>query len=110
MIDGLIAGKIYGQSMQRTGTNGQPFVVCKVRAATGAGESIFVSVICFNGDTCKALLALADGDGVAMAGQLTPKVWTDKAGIAKPALDLVCQQLLTAHHVQRKRRAMSGQD
>jgi len=65
-------------------------------------------VICFDGDTCNALLALGDGDSVAMAGTLTPKVWTDKAGIAKPALDLVCQQLLTAYHVNRKRRAVGA--
>jgi len=111
MIDGLIAGKIYGQPMQRTGTaSGNPFVVAKVRTAAGDGESIFVNVICFDTDTGHALLALADGDSVAMAGTLTPKVWTDKTGIAKPALDLVCQQLLTPYHVQRKRRAMSGQD
>jgi len=111
MIDALIAGKIYGQPMQRTGSaSGNPFVVAKVRTAAGDGESIFVNVICFDTDTGHALLALADGDSVAMAGQLTPKVWTDKAGIAKPALDLVCQQLLTPYHVQRKRRAMSGQD
>ncbi len=96
MIDALIAGKIYGQPTQRTGSaSGKPFATAKMRIATGDGESIFVNVICFDTGTCTALLALADGDSVAMAGQLTPKAWTDKAGIAKPALDIVCQQLLT---------------
>ena len=109
MIDALVSGKLYGQPVQRTGNaSGKPFTTAKLRVATGDGEGVFVNVIAFDGDTCNALLALADGDSVAMAGQLTPKVWTDKAGIAKPALDLVCQHLLTAYHIQRKRRAMAG--
>jgi len=110
MIDALVSGKIFGQPKQRTGTNGQPFVVCKVRAATGAGESIFVSVICFNGDTCKALLALGDGDSVALAGTLTPRTWTDRDGVTKPSLDLMAQQALTPYHVTRKRRAVNEDD
>lgn len=110
MIDALIAGKIYGQPVQRTGSaSGKPFVTAKVRTAAGDGEGIFINVICFDADTCHALLALGDGDSVAMAGTLTPKVWTDKAGIAKPAIDLVCQHLVTAYHVQRKRRAVGTQ-
>jgi len=109
MIDALISGKIYGQPVQRTGTaSGKPFTTAKVRTATGDGESLFVNVICFDSTTCHALLALADGDSVAMAGTLTPKVWQDKTGIAKPSLDLVCQHLLTPYHVQRKRKAVAA--
>ena len=108
MIDALIAGKICGKPAQRTAKTGNTFATGKLRVATGDAESIFVNVICFDGDTCTALLALADGDAVAMAGQLTPKVWTDKAGITKPALDLVAQQVLTPYHVQRKRRAVAN--
>jgi len=111
MIDALISGKIYGQPVQRNGsTSGKPFTTAKVRTATGDGESLFVNVICFDSTTCHALLALADGDSVAMAGTLTPKVWTDKSGTAKPALDLVAQHLLTPYHVNRKRRAVAGSD
>jgi len=67
--------------VQRTGTaSGKPFTTAKVRVATGDGESLFVNVICFDSTTCHALLALAEGDSVAMSGQLTPKVWIDKAG------------------------------
>jgi len=108
MIDALIAGKIYGKPTQRTGSaSGKPFATAKMRIATGDGESIFVNVICFETGTCTALLALADGDAVAMAGTLTPKVWTDKTGTAKPALDLVAQHLLTPYHITRKRRTVA---
>ena len=106
MIDGLIAGRVFGQPAQRTGKSGKPFVVAKVRAAGGDGESLFVNVIAFDTAPCTALLALGDGDSVAISGSLTPKVWTDKEGNARPGLDLVAHQVLTAYAVTKKRTAM----
>lgn len=106
MIDALIAGRVYGQPAERTSKTGKPFAVAKVRAAAGDGESIFVNVVAFDPAPCKALLALADGDSVALSGSLTPKVWTDREGNTRPALDLVAHQVLTAYHVTRKRAAV----
>ena len=106
MIDGLIAGKVYGKPVERTSKAGQPFAVAKVRAAAGDGESLFVNAIAFDAGACAALLALNDGDSVSLAGTLTPKVWTDKDGNARPALDMVAHQVLSAYHVTRKRAAM----
>lgn len=108
MIDGLIAGKLYGTPEQRTGKAGKPFAVAKVRAATGDGETIFVNVIAFDAAPSATLLALDDGDSVSMAGSLTPRVWTDKQGNTRPALDMVALQVLTAYHVTHKRKAMEG--
>jgi len=110
MIDALIAGKLQGTPTQRTGQSGKPFVTAKVRAASGDGEGLFVNVITFSSTTGAALLVLGDGDSVALSGSLTPKVWTDREGIAKPSLDMVAYQVLTAYHVTRKRRAMSATD
>ncbi len=106
MIDALIAGKLHGNPIERTSKAGKAFCVAKVRVATGEGESLFVSVIAFSESACTALLALNDGDAVALAGTLTPKVWTNSQGEAKPAIDMVAAQVLSAYHVQRKRRAM----
>ena len=106
MIDGLIAGKLYGQPTERISKTGKPFAIAKVRAAGGDGESLFVNVIAFDAAPCAALLALGEGDTVAMPGSLTPKVWTDKDGNARPVLDLVAHQVLSAYHVTRKRNAM----
>lgn len=50
------------------------------------------------------LLALADGDSVALTGTLTPKVWLDKRGEARPALDMVAHAALTPYQVIRKRQ------
>lgn len=107
MIDGLIAGKLYGVPKEHTSKTGKPFAVAKVRCAAGDGESLFVNVIAFDANTCTALLALGDGDSVALAGMLTPKVWTDREGNARPALDIVAAQVLTAYHVTRKRKAVA---
>ena len=109
MIDGLMAGKLYGQPAQRIGKSGKPFAVAKVRCAAGDGESLFVNVIAFDCDTCTALLALGDGDSVALAGTLTPKVWTDKQGNTRPALDIVAAQVLTTYHITRKRKAVANE-
>ena len=106
MIDGLITGKIHGAPEQRRGKNESVFAVAKVLATPGEGESLFVNVIAFQPQACAALLALDDGDAVALAGNLTPKVWTDKQGNTRPALDMVAHQVLTAYHVSSKRRVL----
>lgn len=108
MIDAVIAGKVFGKPTERTGKSGKPFAVAKVRVTAGDGESLFVSVIAFDAAPCAALLALGDGDSVALSGTLTPKVWTDKDGNARPALDLVAHQVLSAYHVTKKRNAMQA--
>jgi single-stranded DNA-binding protein len=109
MIDGLVSGRLYGTAQVRTGQHGTHFVTCRVRASAGDGESLFVNVIAFDDNVKDALQALDDGDSVSLAGALTPKTWTDKQGNAKPALDMVVHAVLTAYHVQRKRRAVRGE-
>lgn len=97
MIDGLIAGKLLGDPEQRLGKGESRYVVAKVRAQAGDGEHLIVNVIAFETACCRDLLALRDGDSVAVSGSLTPKAWTDKQGNVKPALDLVAQRVLSAY-------------
>lgn len=106
-MDGLIAGKLQGKATERTSKAGKPFAIAKVRAATGDGEALFVNVIAFDTGPCTALLALGDGDAVALAGTLTPKAWLDREGQPRPALDMVAAQVLSAYHVRRKREAVT---
>lgn len=109
MIEGLVSGKLHGRPEQRTGKSGKAFTVAKVRAAVaGDGEAVFVNVVAFSESAQAALLALGDGDAVALAGTLTPKAWTDREGTARPALDMVAAQVLTAYHVKRKREAVAA--
>lgn len=108
MIDALVAGKLYGLAKERESKQGKPFVTAKVRAAAGNGESLFVNVIAFDASACAALLALEDGDPVALAGALTPKAWADRAGNVRPTVDLVAHGVMTPYHVTRKRRVMDA--
>ena len=97
MIDGLIAGKVYGQPQSKNDANGKPYAFGKVRTATASGDSLFVSVIVF-GDAVRPFMALSDGDAVALAGSLSPKAWADKTtGEPRAALDMQAQQVLTVH-------------
>lgn len=100
MIDGLIAGRLHGLAEERTGKNGNPFVVAKVLAANIDGENLIVNVIAFEMATCKALLQLQEGDALALAGSMTPKVWTDKQGATRPSLDMVAYKSLSLHDVR----------
>lgn len=95
MIGGLISGKVFGDPEQRRGKGETPFVVAKVRASTNDGETVVVNVIAFDEAPSAALIALRDGDAVALTGSITPKVWTDKQGNTRPALDMVAQRVLT---------------
>lgn len=109
MIDGLIAGKVQGQPMRKTGKTGKAFVTAKVRAHAGDGD-VFVNVISFSDSTGAALLALGDGEAVALAGTLKPGAWLDKEGNARPSLDMVASAVLTAYHVAKKRKTMQGDE
>lgn len=97
MIDGLVAGHMHGEAEMREGKNATRFAVAKVRAESADGNTLMVNVICFLPPACAALVALGDGDAVALSGSLTPKVWTDKQGNTKPALDMVVTRVLSAH-------------
>ncbi|WP_423392023.1 single-stranded DNA-binding protein [Burkholderia sp. LMG 21824] len=110
MLDGLLSGRIFGKPVERMGASGRPFATAKIRAAVSDGEALFVNVIVFSDDAKAALLALDDGDSVALAGTLTPKVWTDRNGEAKPVLDMVAHVVLTAYQVKRKRAAVCGKN
>ena len=108
MIEGLVTGTLVGMAEQRQGKNESTFVLAKVKADCGDGESLIVNVIAFSAEACAALLALDEGDTLALSGALTPKVWTDKQGNTRPALDMVASQVLSVYHADRKRAASGG--
>jgi single-stranded DNA-binding protein len=110
MIDGLIAGKLHERPVERMDKSGNPYAIAKVRTSTGDGDGadVFVNVIAFDAKACGSLLTLDEGDSVALAGSLTPKVWTDKQGNTRPSVDMVATQVLTAYQVTKKRSHLEG--
>lgn len=94
MIDALIAGRVFGDPEQRAGKAESVFVVVKVRAQAGDGDTYLVNVIAFDSQVCRELLAMRDGDAVSLAGSLTPKIWTDKQGNNRPVVDLIAHKMM----------------
>ena len=110
MIDGLIAGRLMGDASRRVDKMGRSYIVARVLARNKTDEEHIVNVIAFDEAPCTALLALADGDAIALSGSLTPKVWTDKQGNHRPSLDMIAVHVLTAYQVSHKQAAMGGSD
>lgn len=110
MIDALISGKLHGTAQERTGKSGKRFVTAKVLATTSKGESLFVNVLAFSESAQTALLAMGPGDAVALAGSIEPTAWQDKDGNTRTGLDMIAAQVLTAYHVDKRRRAVTRQE
>ena len=108
MIDGLIAGRMMGDASRRVDKAGRSYVVARALARNKMDEEFIVNVIAFDEAPSAALLALADGDALSMAGALTPKVWTDKQGNHRPSLDLIAHQVMSAYQVGLKQVAVQG--
>jgi len=96
MIDGLVAGRLMGEASRRVDKAGRGYVVARVLARNRVDDEYIVNVIAFDDAPAAALLALADGDALSLAGGLTPKVWVDKQGVARPSLDMVAARVLSA--------------
>lgn len=94
MIEALIAGHLMGDASRRVDRAGRTYIVARVLARNRDDEEFIVNVIAFDEAAGADLLALADGDAVSLSGALTPKVWTDKQGQARPSLDLVATRVL----------------
>lgn len=102
VIDGLVAGRLHAAAERRLDKMGRPFVVAKVRATAGEGDGLIVNVIAFAEPACAALMTLDEGESVALAGSLVPKVWVDKQGVARPALDMQAHQVMMLHAIRNK--------
>lgn len=109
MIDALIAGRLHGKAQRRTSKNDNAYATAKVRTPMSNGESAFVNVIAFNEPAVTALLALDEGDSIALVGELNASTYTNKDGEARPSLNLTAHAVLTEYHVTRKRQAVRGE-
>ena len=62
-------------------------------------------MIAFDAKACDALLALSPGEAVALAGELTPRLWQTEGKAPRVALDLLAHAVLSTYAVCRRRRA-----
>jgi len=106
VITVLAGGTLYGAPQKKTSARGNTFISGKMRVATSNGETIFVGIVAFRESVGAALLALADGAALSVAGDLKASAYTAKDGTIRASLDITVSELLTASHVDKRRKAM----
>lgn len=106
MLDCLIAGKLFGAPQKRTSKNGNDFVTGKMRAPIGEGAPAFVTFIAFRDHVCAALMELADGSSIAIAGEMKLGTYQAKDNTHRVSIDVTVHELLTPTHVSRRRQSM----
>lgn len=111
MFDALLAGKVFGTPKQGTSKNGNAYATAKMRAPTGnEGETLFCNIITFSESGVQTLMALGDGDAVAVAGAVKLGSYQAKDGQTRISVDVTAHQVLTAYHVSKKRKTINGND
>jgi single-stranded DNA-binding protein len=106
VITVLAGGTLYGAPQKKTSARGTSFVSGKMRVSTSNGETIFVGIVAFRESVGQALLALADGAALSVAGDLKASAYTAKDGTVRASLDITVNEVLTAAHVDKRRKAM----
>ena len=93
MIEALVGGKLLAKPTSKTGSNNKSFVLARMTTTSHTAESVTVSIITFEEDAQKTLLAMDKGDQLTVTGNATPKLWEDPKGEKHTSLDLVPNQL-----------------
>jgi single-stranded DNA-binding protein len=106
MITSTLLGKLHDLPQKKQTQGGKAYATAKVRTPAHDGSSMFVNLITFDKPCISQLLALDKGDAVALTGELMPKLWTDKEGNPRIALDMQASNITTPYHHARKRKAM----
>lgn len=110
MIDALIAGRLRGAPQFKTAANGSPYVAFRLAASDRNGLGLLCSCRAFSETARAALLAMEDGDSVAVSGETALNTWTGNDGTPRHGLDVLVHGVLTAYHLGRKRKAGEPKD
>ncbi len=106
MLSVLATGQLVRDPQSRTSSVGKPYVTALLRVPCEDGDPLLCSVIAFSPDAVQALLALAKGDAVAVAGRAKMNTW-EKDGESRTGLSIVADQVLTAYQVEKRRQRVT---
>lgn len=110
MIDALVSGRLRSAPSLRCTASGTPFATWRMAASDKKGDSVLCSCITFSATAIDAVLALADGDSIAVTGEVVISTWTATDGTARHGLDVLAHGVLSAYHAGRKRKAAQTTD
>jgi len=107
VIAGLVAGRLAAAPSSRVSKTGNTFATCRLRVSVG-DQPQTINCIAFSERVVQALLALDEGDAIAVSGELEiTRTWVDREGNHRPSIDMKVFQVLTEYHVKRRRAAMT---
>ena len=104
MLTILASGTLVADPVERRSANDKPYVTCAVRVPAEDADAMMISVIAFSESAVAALLALAKGDALAIAGRAKLSSWT-KDGEEKHGLSVVADRVLTVYAAGKMRKA-----
>ncbi len=106
MIGAIVQGELIADPVQRTASNGSPFVTATLRVPAGA-EALFVGIAAFETEAADRLAKLCKGSTVAAAGTLEANEWMTREGETRKGWRLTAVEVLTAHQARKRRREES---
>lgn len=107
-IDILITGRLRGNASSRTSATGGAYVTFRLAANDKNRESLLCSCIAFAPAAMAHVLALAEGDAVAVSGEAAISSWLDKAGNPRQGLDVTVYEVMSPYHAGRKRQPVDS--
>jgi len=108
MIDVLIRGRLVADPERKTTKAGKSYATARLSVTDRDGGEHLALATAFDEQALTALLALAKGDAVAVAGELSVGVWTPEGKEPRPSLRVLVHGVLSPYSVQRRREAASG--
>lgn len=103
MLNVLATGILIADPRERTAANGNRYATGALRVPVEDAEPVIVSMIAFSSGAVSALLALAKGDALAVAGRASLRTW-EKDGATRTGLSVVADRVLSAYAAGKARK------
>jgi len=103
MIDVLIQGKLHGDVVIDTASNGNAYAKFRLSATDKGGQWLTCSCILFAAEVIEVVRRLQDGDAVAVSGEASIRTWCGKDGVERHSFDVLVHGALSPYHAGRKR-------
>ena len=104
MIRCLLSGVLHCDPQTRVSRGGQPFTTGRMKADSGDGATVWVSLIAF-AEQAERLAMLKAGAAVSVSGRAKLSTWLGKSGEPAAGLDVTVDELITLRGKPRPRDA-----